>query len=209
MRFQRDRQHERMLRATEPVAVSAEHTLKDIVLCIRRVLQSNSWAKACDHDGFGQQQRCVRRRIQSEIGVGSPPDVPKTLLDLPALESIFPHGRTPEVGQLFNAITYQLPRAADPIEPAPLTPPPSPEESQPIPISPWFGRLRSTSRLSFEAPLAPEDPPPLPPPAAPPSPCPPKAPPALAAGAGPRLPKGRPLLRRRAVPKPAARSPRW
>ena len=78
-----------MSRATEPVAVSAEHTLKDIVLSIRRVLQSNSWAKPRDHDGFGQQQRCVRRRIQKEIVAGSLPDVPDTFLDLPALDSIF------------------------------------------------------------------------------------------------------------------------
>ena len=208
-RFLRDRQHERMLDDTEPVAVSAEHTVKNIVLGIRRVLKSHRWAKAFDQNGYGQQQRCVRRRIQSEIGVGSLPDVPKTLLDLPALESIFPNGRTPEVGQLFNAITYRLPRAADPIEPAPLTPPPSPEESQPIPISPWFGRLRSTSRLSIEAALAPEDPPPLPPPAAPPSPCPPKAPPALAAGAGRQFPRGRPLALPRALPKPVASRRGW
>ena len=206
-RFLRDRQHERVLKAAGPSVVSAAHALDDIVLGIRRILQGTEWASAFNGNGYGEQQRCVRRRILDELGCVHVSDVPATLPELSALESIFPRGRTPEISLLFGGVRASLRNEHPLAEPVAANPPLTPEEEEAPFVSPWVGRLRSSSTLHLADPLAQEAEPPLPPPSAPPLPC-PKAPPAAspAERAPARLPIGRPLPRPQDLPRPARRT---
>ena len=206
-RFLRNRQYARLLSSAGPSGVSAAHALDDIVLGIRRILQGTRWASAFDANGYGEQQRCVRRRILEELDCTSVSDVPTTLPGLSALESIFPRGRTPDISWIFGGVRASLAIADGPVEPVAAIPPLSPEEAEAAPVPPWFGWLRSTSRFHLADPVARVADAPLPAPAAPPLPCPTAPPPPRAAEpAHRRLPVGRPLPRPRALPRPARRT---
>ena len=200
--FLRNRQYSRLLHTDIPADVTAAHALEDIIVGIRRVIQKTAWASAFDANGFGENQRNVRARIKKELDCDIVPDLPGSLPKLPELESIFPRGRTPDISLLFNGVRAQTRRQPE-AEPVAATSPSSPEADVPF-VSPWLGRLRSSSRASLEGTLAQESLPPLPPPAPPPPPCPPARPPASAPGVDlRRLPVGRPLPRPRPMQRPA------
>ena len=202
--FLRDRQHGRLLNTEVTGDVDAAHALDDIILGIRRVIQGTKWAPAFDANGYGEEQRNVRARIKKELDCDSVSGVPSALPELSDLETIFPRGRTPDISLLFNGVRAAR-RGPEPrAEPIAATPPSSPDNADAPFVSPWRGRLRSTSRVSLADTLAPDLDPPLPPPAAPPAPCLPPLPPASAAGRlPPRLPVGRPLPRPRPMQHPA------
>ena len=197
------RQHSRLLATEGRKQVSTADAVEDIVHGIRRVLQGTEWAPAFDGNGYGKRQRCTRARILRELECTDIPDVPKTLPTLSQIESLFPRGRTPAISLLFNAVCAAHAQPHMLAEPVAAAAPPSPEvEAAHICVSPWAGRLRSSSRHNIGSPLA-QDLPPVPPPAAAPPPCPPPPSQTAARVQYSRLPVGRRLTRPRAAARPA------
>ena len=159
----------------------------------RKVLQAHAWAPAFDANGFSAHaQRDVRQTILEELQWSRVPELPAALPTFPEFQAIF-SART-HIPLAWLLRPYRDDSAEPPAAPLPEEPEPlEPEE----PRNPWFGRLRSSSRLAL-APPALADVPPLPPPRAPPpDPMPPLPPaPAVPRPQAPRriFPVGRPLL---------------
>ena len=164
-----------------------------VVKACRKVLQAHAWAYAFDANGFStHRQREVRQTILEELQWSRVPELPAGLPAFPEIVAIFPARTHIPLAWLLRPYRD---RTAEP----PAAPEPEPEEpaAEAAAPNPWFGRLRSSSRLALP-PAAPKDPPPLPPPReAPPSAARPPAPPVLIARPKqpPRVfPVGRPLL---------------
>ena len=164
-----------------------------VVKACRKVLQANAWAYAFDANGFpARTQREVRQTILEELQWDRVPELPAGLPTFAEFVAIFPARTHMPLAWLLR------PYRDDPAEPpaAPL-----PEEPEPLepeePRNPWFGRLRSSSRLGLQPPALAESPP-LPPPRAPPPdmvpPPPPAAPAPRPKPAARHFPVGRPLL---------------
>ena len=177
---------------------------------IRSILQGKKWYKAFDENGWGCEQKRVRPKILQTLLWMHVPEISAALPTLGQFESIFPKRRDVPLGALLNH--YKSPSPGS----VPLTPPRMPAlAGEPIaPASPWYGRLRSSSRLHLQtsAAVSPEhppahtasQPPPLPPPAWPPREPLPSAEVPPQQLPRPRVPVGRPLHR---VRPPAAVDP--
>ena len=164
-----------------------------VVKACRKVLQAHAWAYAFEANGFSaQKQREVRQTILEELQWSRVPELPAGLPTFPEFVAIFPARSHIPLTWLLRP--YRDDTAEPPAAPLPEPAEPATEEASP---NPWFGRLRSSSRLALP-PAAPEEPPPLPPPReAPPSAAHPPPPPVLLARPErpPRLfPVGRRLL---------------
>ena len=167
--------------------------LNAVATACRKVLQAHAWAYAFDANGFSAHaQRDVRQTILEELQWNRVPELPAALPTFPEFQAIFPARTHIPLAWLlrpYREDTVELPASPLPEEPE--------HEEPEAPRNPWFGRLRSSSRLALEAPSL-ADAPPLPPPrAAPPDTVPPVPPvPPIPRPAAPRriFPVGRPLL---------------
>ena len=165
-----------------------------IAQACRKVLQAHAWAYAFDANGFSAHaQREVRQTILEELQWSRVPELPAALPTFPEFVAIFP-------ARIHIPLAWLLrPYRDDAAEPPAA---PVPEEPEPLgpeaPRNPWFGRLRSSSRLALQPPALAASPPRQAPLAAPPETVPPVPPPAspVARPKAPLrvFPVGRPLL---------------
>ena len=180
------------LQPGEAIGCDLTSRVQSIIKACRHVLQAHAWAYAFDANGFSTcAQSKVRQTILDELEWERVPELPASLPTVPEFMAIFPTRRDIPLSTLllpYRDHTDELPAAPllDIVEPI------DPEERP----NPWFGRLRSSIRLSLAPPPL-EGPPPLPPPHQVPAdivpPPPPPAPP-IRPKAPPRLfPVGRPL----------------
>ena len=160
----------------------------------RKILQAHAWAYAFDANGFSAHaQRDVRQTILEELQWSRVPELlPATLPAFPEFEAIFPARTHIPLGWLLR------PYRDDTAEPPAAPLPEEAESLEPEDLpNPWFGRLRSSSRLSLQPPAL-ADSPPRPPPRAPPPdmvpPPPPAAPTPRPKPPARHFPVGRPLL---------------